>query len=78
MHAPLDVVAERSSPTSGRLEPTDDDTCVLHTGSNSLDKLAIYVVTKGFEFEVLDPPELVDYLDVVASRLARAAERSRH
>jgi predicted DNA-binding transcriptional regulator YafY len=77
LHAPLSVVAERSSPTAGRLEPVDDHSCVLHTGSNSLDELAIYVAAKGVEIEVLDPPELVEHLDVVASRLARAAGRSR-
>jgi predicted DNA-binding transcriptional regulator YafY len=77
LHAPLSVVAERSSPTAGRLEPVDDHSCVLHTGSNSLDELAIYVAAKGVEFRVLDPPELVEHLDVVASRLSRAARRSR-
>lgn len=77
MRAPLAVVAERSSPTAGRLEAIDDDTCMLHTGSNSLDELAIYVVTKGIEFEVLEPPELVDHLEVIASRVTRAAQRSR-
>ncbi|HEU4540955.1 MAG TPA: YafY family protein [Jiangellaceae bacterium] len=77
LHAPLAVVAERSSPTAGRLEPVDDHTCVLHTGSNSLDELAIYVVAKGIEFEVLEPSELVEHLDTVSSRLSRAARRSR-
>lgn len=77
LHAPLSVVAERSSPTAGRLEPVNDHSCVLHTGSNSLDELAIYVAAKGVDFEVLDPPELVAHLDVVARRLARAARRSR-
>jgi predicted DNA-binding transcriptional regulator YafY len=76
LHAPLAVVAERSSPTAGRLEPVDDHSCMLHTGSNSLDELAIYVAVKGVEFEVLDPPELIEHLDVVAGRLARAARRS--
>lgn len=76
LHAPLAVVAERSSPTAGRLEPVDDNSCMLHTGSNSLDELAIYVAVKGVEFEVLEPPELIEHLAVVAGRLARAARRS--
>jgi len=73
MHAPADAVAEQSSPTAGRLEAIDDHTCVLHTGSNSLDQLALYVGLKGVDFEVLDPPELVDHLRALADRLGRAA-----
>jgi hypothetical protein len=52
-------VAQRSSPAAGRLEATDQDTCVLHTGSNSLDELAPYAALKGFDFQVLHPPELI-------------------
>jgi hypothetical protein len=46
---------------------------VLHTGSDSLDELALYVAIKGFDFEVLDPPELVPVLRALADRMARAA-----
>jgi predicted DNA-binding transcriptional regulator YafY len=73
MHAPIDVVAELASPTAGRLEAVDERSCVLHTGANSLDTLALYVALKGVDFEVLDPPELIDHIRRLASRLARAA-----
>src|SRR5262249_45473685 len=43
MRAPLDVVADRSSPTAGRLEAVDEHSCILHTGSNSLEQIALYV-----------------------------------
>jgi predicted DNA-binding transcriptional regulator YafY len=72
MHAPAEVVAEQSSPTAGRLEPIDDHTCVLHTGSNSLDELAIYVGVKGIDFDVLEPPELIEHLHRLADRFNRA------
>ena len=65
IHAPAAAVAGRSSPAAGRLEAVDEHSCVLHTGSNSLDELALYVAVKGFDFEVLDPPE-------AHSRAARA------
>jgi predicted DNA-binding transcriptional regulator YafY len=71
MHAPAEVVAERSSPTAGRLEPIDDHTCVLHTGANSLDQLAIYVAVKGIDFDVIEPPELIGYLRTLADRFHR-------
>jgi predicted DNA-binding transcriptional regulator YafY len=73
IHAPAAAVAGRSSPAAGRLEAVDEHSCVLHTGSNSLDELALYVAVKGFDFEVLDPPELVPVLRELSSRLARAA-----
>jgi predicted DNA-binding transcriptional regulator YafY len=76
IHAPLEEVAQRSSPAAGRLEAAGQDRCVLHTGSNSLGELALYVGVKGFDFEVLDPPELVPVLKSLAERLRQAAEAS--
>jgi len=76
VHAPADDVARRSSPTAGRIEPVDADRCILHTGSNSLDELALYIGLKGFDVEVLDPPELVETLRDLSARLARAAQAS--
>ncbi len=72
MHAPLAAVAQRSSPAAGRLEAIDQHTCILHTGSNSLDELALYVAVKGFAFQVLDPPELIPVLHTLAERLRKA------
>lgn len=76
IHAPLQEVAQRYSPAAGRLEAAGEDRCVLHTGSNSLDELALYVALKGFAFEVLDPPELIPVLKALAERLRTAAESS--
>lgn len=76
IHAPLEAVAERSSPTAGRLEAVSEHACVLHTGSNSLEELALYTAIKGFDFQVLDPPELVPVLQALAERLRRAAGSS--
>jgi predicted DNA-binding transcriptional regulator YafY len=76
IHAPAEVVARRSSPAAGRVEAVDAGTCVLHAGSNSLDELALYVALKGFDFQVLHPPELVPVLRALAGRLARGADAS--
>lgn len=73
MHAPLEAVARRSSPAAGRLEAVDDASCILHTGSNSLDELALYVALKGFGFQVLHPPELIPVLGALSDRLREAA-----
>jgi predicted DNA-binding transcriptional regulator YafY len=73
IRAPLEDVAERSSPAAGRLEAVDQATCILHTGSNSLDELALYVAVKGFDFQVLHPPELIPVLRALSDRLGLAA-----
>jgi predicted DNA-binding transcriptional regulator YafY len=76
VHAPAEDLARRSSPTAGRIEPAGADRCILHTGSNSLDELALYIGLKGFDVEVLDPPELVETLRDLSARLDRAAQAS--
>jgi predicted DNA-binding transcriptional regulator YafY len=76
IHAPVEDVAQRSSPAAGRLEAIDQRTCILHTGSNSLDELALYIAVKGFDFHVLDPPELIAVLRTLAERLRKAADAS--
>ena len=75
-HAPVAAVARRSSPAAGRLEAVDEHTCVLHTGSDSLDELAVYVALKGFDFQVLDPAELVPVLRTLLDRFRLAADNS--
>jgi predicted DNA-binding transcriptional regulator YafY len=76
IHAPLEDVAKHSSPAAGRLEATGKHTCILHTGSNSLDELALHVAVKSFDFQVLDPPELIPVLHTLAERLRKAADAS--
>jgi predicted DNA-binding transcriptional regulator YafY len=73
VHAPLDVVAERVSPTAGLLEAVDAHTCVLRTGARSLGNLTFHLVGMDLDFTVEHPPELVDHLRAVARRLDRAS-----
>jgi hypothetical protein len=44
----------------------------LHTGASSLDSLSVYVALVGFEFEVREPPELVERVRWLAERFSRA------
>ncbi|NKY25621.1 helix-turn-helix transcriptional regulator [Nocardia gamkensis] len=67
-----DVAAERIAPTVGVIEAVDAESCVLRTGSDSLDELAIYVAGFGFPFRVHEPPELVAHLRELAARLGAA------
>ncbi|MEV8536946.1 YafY family protein [Streptomyces sp. NPDC051211] len=64
------------SPSAGVLEPVDAHSCLLHTGAASLDVLVIHVLLMGFEFEVLEPPELAERVRAARDLLTRAVHRS--
>jgi predicted DNA-binding transcriptional regulator YafY len=72
LHAPAEKIQQRVPPTAGRVERLDDARCLLVTGGNSLAMLGFYIATLGAEFEVLEPEDLVQELDAVAARIARA------
>ena len=72
VHAPADEVAHRVPPAAGHVEPRDADTCVLHTGSDSLDSLVVHISLLGVDFDVTGPPELVERIKVLAGRYTRA------
>jgi predicted DNA-binding transcriptional regulator YafY len=69
LDAPAEAAAERIPPTVGVIEAVDPHTCVLHTGSNSLDEIAVYVALFGFRFRIHEPPELIDHIRALAARL---------
>jgi len=73
LHVPAEVAAERVTPASGVIEARDANTCVLHVGGPELAAFPVYVAQIGFEFEVLEPPELVDQVRRLAEVFGRAA-----
>jgi predicted DNA-binding transcriptional regulator YafY len=73
LHAALEDVAPRVPPGAGALEAIDERSCLLLTGSDWLGGLAVYVAEIGVDFEVLEPPELVERVRVLADRFRRAA-----
>ncbi|MBB4935481.1 putative DNA-binding transcriptional regulator YafY [Lipingzhangella halophila] len=70
--APAEVVAARISPAVGVVEAVDAGSCVLDTGADTLETLAVHLGMLGLDFEVHEPPELVEHLDALAARYARA------
>jgi predicted DNA-binding transcriptional regulator YafY len=72
LHAPAEAVAQRIPPGVGLLEAVDDGTCLLHTGAETLEVLAVHLGMLGADFEVDEPPELVDHLRLLADRYRRA------
>jgi predicted DNA-binding transcriptional regulator YafY len=73
LHAPIATLARRVPPSYGSLEPIDDRSCMLHTGSDWLGGLAVYVAELGVDFTVVDPPEFAERVRDLAGRFARAA-----
>ncbi|WP_117209152.1 helix-turn-helix transcriptional regulator [Allorhizocola rhizosphaerae] len=74
LHIPAQAAAERIPPSVGVIEAVDDDTCLLHTGSNSLDEIAVYVALFGFRFHVHEPPELIAHIRDLTARLSQAIQ----
>ncbi|MEU0545604.1 YafY family protein [Nocardia sp. NPDC005978] len=75
VHASAESLGARVPPAAGAIEAIDDTTCVLHTGADSPEVLAINIgqlALHGFDFTVTDPPELVELLRSLADRYRRA------
>jgi predicted DNA-binding transcriptional regulator YafY len=70
--APAAAVVERIGPYSGTVAAVDDETCVLDTGSDSLETMSVYLGLLGFDFRVESPPELADHLRALIDRYQRA------
>jgi predicted DNA-binding transcriptional regulator YafY len=76
VHAPAAVVTARINPAVGTVEPIDDHSCVLATGADSVDTVAVYLGMLDADFAVTGPPELVARLRVLADRYGRAVPES--
>lgn len=75
-HAAHDVVAQTFSAASVQIEPDGPDACILTTGADDPDKMALYLAMPGCEFEVLEPVEVIDAVRTAAERLHRAGART--
>jgi predicted DNA-binding transcriptional regulator YafY len=73
IHAPAAALVERWPWMRDSVTALDDDRSEYTTSDDSLDWLAMRVGMIGFDFEVHEPPELVDALRAIAARLGRAA-----
>ncbi len=74
--APAETVIARINPTVGVVEPIDDDSCVLLTGADTLETIAIYLSMLMLDFRVDGPPELVAHIRALAHRYAAAVPRA--
>ncbi|MGV9296898.1 helix-turn-helix transcriptional regulator [Amycolatopsis sp. NPDC003676] len=74
--APAEKVLSRINPTVGVVEPIDENRCVLVTGADSLDTVAVYIGMLMMDFTVESPPELVPLLQLLSERYGRAVAGS--
>jgi predicted DNA-binding transcriptional regulator YafY len=72
VHAPASEVLNRINPTVGIVEAIDANTCLLVTGADSVETVAVYIGMLGLDFTVTEPPELVAHLTTLSNRYAEA------
>lgn len=75
--APAEEVLRRINATVGVVESVDKNTCVLVTGADSFEIIAVYIGMLGLDFHVTEPPALVQHLDELGDRYTRAIRGAR-
>lgn len=76
LHAPMQVLAQSICPLDGQLEALDSQRCVVHTGAHSVHTIAAWLCTLEVEFDVVEPPELLEFLRGMNARVHQALGRS--
>src|SRR5919198_326326 len=72
LRAAAHEIAGRIPAHWGTIQPIDARTCEYRTGDDDLGWLALRVAMLGVDFEVHEPPELVEHLRALGKRLERA------
>jgi hypothetical protein len=72
VHAPLAQARARLGDAASTVEAIDEDTCRIRTRPDTAAWLAARLGSLGYDFEVHEPPELVDHLHTLAVRLHHA------
>jgi len=75
VHAPADVIIQQLPPAI-TVEPLDVHTCVVSAGSDTPQILAAYPGMFDADFEVSEPPELVEHIRALARRYKRAIAKA--
>ncbi len=70
--ASADDVLARINPTVGVVESVDAEHCVLVTGGDSVEIVAVYIGMLGLDFHVTEPPALVEAVVTLGERYRRA------
>jgi len=76
LHAPIERVREQVSPAAGQVEPLDEESCLFHVGGREFEPIPVWLARIGFEFTVLEPPELVEQVRTLAGMFSRSVARA--
>jgi predicted DNA-binding transcriptional regulator YafY len=77
LHAAAEEIAARVPARWGTIRRLDAGRCEYRTGDDDLRWLALRIAMLGVDFDVHEPPELIDQLRALAARLERAAAPNR-
>ncbi|MFW0789839.1 helix-turn-helix transcriptional regulator [Gordonia sp. CPCC 205333] len=72
VHASAQEVLSRIHAAVGIVESIDENSCVLVTGADTLETVAVYIGMLGLDFSVAEPTALVEQLRIVGERYLRA------
>ena len=70
--AAKEVLAQHFSPTSVTIEAENAHSCIVVTGADDPQRLALYLAMPGTDFDVLEPLEVAEGAVAMARRLAAA------
>jgi predicted DNA-binding transcriptional regulator YafY len=73
LHAAAKEITSQIPAHWGAVEAIDDETCEYRTGDDDLGWLTARVAMLGVDFQVHEPPELIEHLRLLSARLKRAA-----
>ncbi|OLT19310.1 hypothetical protein BJF78_11195 [Pseudonocardia sp. CNS-139] len=73
LHVPAAAIADRITPAMGTVVPLGAGHCEFRTGADTLRTLAVHLALLDVDFDVLDPPELVEHVRAIGERYGRAA-----
>ena len=76
LHAAAEDLEGRLPSHWGTLAPIDADTSEYRTGDDDLNWLALRITMLPVDFDVHEPPELIEHLHEMAGRLTRATRRT--
>ncbi|GAA3754339.1 helix-turn-helix transcriptional regulator [Salinactinospora qingdaonensis] len=75
VHASAETVRAQLPASAAVVRRRDSERCEVLSGAENLDFVLMHVLLLGHDFEVLDPPELVERCRVLAQRLLSAQPR---
>ena len=79
LHRPLALMSRIILPSAATLEAIDEASSLMRCGAgqrDSLDSLACWFMAMDVDFDVLDPPPLLERLRAAGERLARNLART--